>query len=90
MVKGVTRRVILVKAPDPKLFEQAIFIVREDALSGEGVSAEEVLRQAQAAADGYIRETRGWKKLSRLSGPLWGTLGALAASAFWCLGLLFL
>ena len=31
MVKGVTRQVIVVKSPDPKLFEQAIFIMREDA-----------------------------------------------------------
>ena len=42
MVKGVSRRVIIVKAPDPRLFEQAIFIVREDAAT-QGVSAEQVL-----------------------------------------------
>ena len=29
MVKGITRQVILVKSPDPKLFEEAIFIVKE-------------------------------------------------------------
>ena len=31
MVKGITRQVILVKSPDPKLFEEAIFIVKEEA-----------------------------------------------------------
>ena len=30
LVKGVSRRVVVVKSPDPKLFEQAIFIVREE------------------------------------------------------------
>ena len=36
MVKGLTRRVVIVDAPDPTLFEQAIFIVRNDA-AGEGL-----------------------------------------------------
>ena len=31
MVKGVSRQVIVVKSPDPQLFEQAIFILRADA-----------------------------------------------------------
>ena len=54
MVKGITRQVILVKSPDPKLFEEAIFIVKEEALAREGVSADQVLRQARQAADGYL------------------------------------
>ena len=36
MVKGTSRRVIVVDSPDPKLFEQAIFIVRNDAFTQEG------------------------------------------------------
>ena len=36
MVKGITRQVILVKSPDPRLFEEAIFIVKEEALAREG------------------------------------------------------
>ena len=31
MVKGISKQVIVVHSPDPKLFEQAIFIVRNDA-----------------------------------------------------------
>ena len=31
MVKGITRQVIVVQSPEKKLFEQAIFILREDA-----------------------------------------------------------
>ena len=43
MVKGVSRQVIVVRSPDEKLFEQAIFILKEDA---PGVTDEELLRQA--------------------------------------------
>ena len=30
VVKGVAKRVIVVKSPDPNVFEEAIFIVREE------------------------------------------------------------
>ena len=30
MVKGISRQVIVVQSPDPKLFDQAIFILRDD------------------------------------------------------------
>ena len=30
MVKGISRRVIVVDSPDPQIFEQAIFILRTD------------------------------------------------------------
>ena len=43
MVKGTSRRVIVVDSPDPKLFEQAIFIVKNDAFSQEGVTSQQVL-----------------------------------------------
>ena len=43
MVKGTSRRVIVVDSPDQKLFEQAIFIVRNDAFSQDGVTPQQVL-----------------------------------------------
>ena len=90
MVKGITRQVILVKSPDPKLFEEAIFIVKEEALSREGVSADQVIRQARQAADGYLKGNRAWNRRLKgfpffsLSGPVWGAAGAALASAIWC------
>lgn len=84
MVKGITRQVILVKSPDPKLFEEAIFIVKEEALAREGVSADQVLKEARQAADGYLKQGRAWsRRLNRLPGAVWGALGAAAASAGW-------
>ena len=38
MVKGNTRQVIVVRSPDTKLFEQAVFFLREDALEKNGLS----------------------------------------------------
>ena len=84
MVKGITRQVILVKSPDPRLFEEAIFIVKEEALTREGASADQVLKQARRAADVYLKQDRAWKrKLNGLPGILWGAAGAAAASAGW-------
>ena len=37
VVKGISKRVIVVKSPDPKIFEQAIFIIREDFAGQSGV-----------------------------------------------------
>ena len=94
MVKGITRQVILVKSPDPKLFEEAIFIVKEEALAREGVSADQVIRQARQAADGYLKSGRTWnRQLGRhrwVSAPLWTAAGAAAASAVWWAALFLL
>ena len=70
MVKGITRQVILVKSPDPRLFEEAIFIVKEEALAREGVSADRVLKEARQAA--------GW--LSQAGSGLEPAAGAAARS----------
>ena len=47
MVKGVSRQVIVVRPPDTKLFEQAIFILRDGA--DGGISDEAQLRRAVSA-----------------------------------------
>ena len=86
VVKGITRQVILVKSPDPKLFEEAIFIVKEEAMNREGVSAEQILKQARQAADGYLKGSRvTGRLLQRWKGPVWGAAGAAAASLCWSL-----
>ena len=91
MVKGITRQVILVKSPDPKLFEQAIFFVKDEALAGGGVDAEQVLKQARQAADSYLkREKKGLGKLERIPGPIWCGVGMLAASLGWTVWLFLL
>ncbi|HIR83793.1 MAG TPA: translation initiation factor 2 [Candidatus Galloscillospira excrementavium] len=88
MVKGVNRRVIVVKAPDRRLFEQAIFLLREDAVNADGVTADQVVAEAQRVADGYLRRNTGLgRKLSRVPGPVFMALGAGLASLVWGLAL---
>ncbi len=47
MVKGTTRQVIWVKGSGEKLFEQAIFLVRDEALASGGVTEDALLKEAR-------------------------------------------
>ena len=90
MVKGVSRRVIVVKSPDPKLFEQAIFFVREEALEKGGVTADKLLDEARQAASHYVRRNSRWGKgLSKVP-PAGGlAAGAMLATTVWSLAIYF-
>lgn len=54
VIKGTASRVIVVKSPDPGIFREAFFILRDDYFSNRGISQEELLRQAQRSAEGYV------------------------------------
>ncbi len=86
MVKGSTRQVIVVKSPDPKLFEEAIFIVREEALKREGVTAEAAITQAKQAADSYLRRGRLEQSASPVAPLLWAAAGGIVTSLCWAAG----
>lgn len=65
MVKGISRRVVMVESPDQRFFEQAIFIVRNDA-AGEGVTARELVEEARRVARNYTggsRMSRFWRAI---------------------------
>ena len=79
MVKGISRQVILVQNPDPELFEQAIFILKDEAVT-RGVTDEQLIKEA--------------KKLMHSSGKLpsrslfsqglvWAAMGAALTGAVW-------
>lgn len=72
MVKGTSRQVIVVHAPEEKLFDQAIFILRENAVGEGGVSDEALLREAK----GYLEVTGKRRHKWLHNGPLWGAAGA--------------
>jgi len=82
MVKGLSRRVIVIKTPDPRIFEEAIFLVRDDVLS-RGVTQAEILREAQTVAAEYVRAHRRQRKKPRLSAPLYALGGAGAVAVLW-------
>lgn len=86
MVKGVAKRVIVVDSPDPQLFEQAIFIVRGNALEGEGgVTARQVIAEACQVANGYAKKNAGkrWSGKFHLPAPAFAALGAMGTALVW-------
>ncbi len=78
MVKGTSRRVIVVESPDPELFEQAIFIVKNDVFTRGGVTQQQILGEACRIARGYASTATPpkplWKKV-----PWWGWIALAAA-----------
>lgn len=73
MVKGVNRQIIVVPSPDPKLYEQAIFILREDAT---GITDDMLLKEARLAAG---KPRRGG------FGLIWAAGGAACTALVWLL-----
>ena len=82
MVKGVSRQVIVVHSPDPKLFDQAIFILKDEAVE-QGITEEALLKEAQQVIRGPQR-----KRKLYLYGPAWACGGALATGLVWLLTVL--
>ena len=56
MVRGAAKHVIVIKNPDKRIFEQAIFIVKRDLFRKNGQSEEEILLEARRAAEGYVKK----------------------------------
>lgn len=83
MIKGTNRRVVVVRSPDPRIFEEAIFVIRDDAFHKES-SPDKVLAEARRAADIYLKKTMGrrGRKKDRVSGKLLAAAGT-AASIAW-------
>lgn len=77
MVKGISRQVIMVHSPDPKLFDQAIFILKDDAVR-EGVTEDVLLKEARAAIS---QGPSKWKGRARAC--LWAALGACLMGMIW-------
>ena len=75
MVKGISKQVIMVHSPDPKLFEQAIFILKDNA---EGVTDEKLLKEAK-------RLINAPKRKKKFNGPLWACVGAALTGILWLL-----
>lgn len=79
MVKGINRQVIVVKSPDPQLFDEAIFLLRQETADAP---PQQIIRQAQLAADGYLRACAA-PSGRRLPGAIPFLLGAGLASLLW-------
>lgn len=81
MVKGVSRRVVVVDRPDPRYFEQAIFVLRADA-PPETHADSYAVREACRIAGNYLRRCGAGHRLPPLLRRLlWFASGAGAALA---------
>ena len=77
MVKGVSRRIVVVRAPEQRLFEEAIFILRDDAMH-KGVTEDDIVRRPAASRPAISGRTakaaRGacgsWRRCGRWE-PAW-------------------
>ena len=85
MVKGVSRQVIVVHSPDPELFDQAIFILKDSAV-GNGVTEDSLLREAKR-----LLHAGKYEKKSKMSvtEPLWIGVGAMVTGLIWLVTALF-
>ena len=82
MVKGISKQVILVQNPDRELFDQAIFILKDDAV-GAGITEDQLLKEAERAIHVPARKPK-----LRYYGPVWACGGALVTGIAWLLTIL--
>jgi hypothetical protein len=72
------------------LFEQAIFIVRENSSGTSGVTADQVLEEARRVAKGYIHRNTGLGRyLRKIPPPAFMAAGAAITGLVWLLVALF-
>lgn len=81
MVEGVSRQVVVARAPDSRFFEQVIFILKEN-IFGRGVTVDDVLQGAHQVANGYTRRNSRWGRLWwHIPTPAYVAAGVLGATA---------
>ena len=84
VIKGVSHRIIVVKSPN-RLFEEAIFIIRDDVFSDKGADSAAVIKEARRAANSYVKSLpceRG-RIFSKLPAPFFVAAGAAATGIAW-------
>lgn len=85
MVKGVSRQVIVVQSPDQKLFEQAIFILKDEVVGKCGITDDMLLKTANKLLHSASSGNTGRRTLY---GPIWACAGALSTALLWLMTVL--
>ena len=85
LVQGISKQVIVLQAKEEDIFEQAIFILKQDAVLKGGVTDAALMHQArQIAGSRCIDNSKSW-----LSYLLGGILGAAVTCVAWAAVILF-
>ena len=82
MVKGVSRRVIVVDSPDRRYFEQAIFILRSDIPGNDVRKNSPAVNEACRIAARYMKRCHTRPPRS-IPAPVWFLLGAALVCLLW-------
>ena len=73
---------IVVHPQNEKLFDQAIFILKDSAVGEKGITDEVLLKEAGALLNGTRSRQNA---VIKLAGPLWAGCGALLTGIVWLL-----
>lgn len=89
VLRGNMRRVLVLRPPGD-MFQEAVFILRDDYLSAPGQSRRELLRQARCAAEGFMASSvpLGSGRLFPSTLSVFVLGAASAVLALWFAGLL--
>ena len=82
MVKGISKQVIVIQSPDKELFEQAIFILKDEVVN-QGITEELLLKEATKTINSVPK-----KRHLRYYGPVWACGGAVVTGIAWLLTIL--
>jgi hypothetical protein len=69
IIKGVSKNVVVIRSPDPRYFEQAIFILRDEVVKQGGNTRERILQEAERVACEYLKTCK-LKKMKQHISPL--------------------
>jgi hypothetical protein len=85
LVQGISKQVIVLQPKDEDVFEQAIFILKQDALAKGGVTDAVLMKQArQATGSRCMNNSRSWLKYL-----IGGVIGTAITCAAWAAIILF-
>ncbi len=88
VVRGNMRRVLVLKPPGP-IFQEAVFILRDDYFQTPGLSRKALMREARAAAESYLAENApSAPRTPSVALPSFLLGAACAVLALWLAGLL--
>jgi hypothetical protein len=79
MVKGLSRRVVMVRYPEAGVFEQALFVVRDDAAVSRGITSDDVIAEACRIAQRHSNSAKQRKRWPPLAYTMMGACGVGAA-----------
>ena len=84
MIKGLSHRIIVVKSPG-SMFEEAIFVIRDDVLQGKGADSAAIIKEARRTANSYVKGKPQPREnlLAKVPAPFFVAAGAAATGLAW-------